>query len=104
MLADGAEMLLISAIVSALGPELRLGRMARGLLVSTSFAGMQMGNLLSGPLSTRFGRRRICILSLWLVSFFGLLCSVVQSIGQLFFLQPLAWNGSRGALFQSQQL
>ena len=70
---------LISAIVSALGPELRLGRMARGLLVpgsqspyrpylltrdsfasgiprpsrSTSFAGMQMGNLLSGPLSTR---------------------------------------------------
>ncbi|CAE7374711.1 slc22a6-a [Symbiodinium pilosum] len=89
MLADGAEMLLVSAIVAAVGssPELRMGRMARGLLVSSSFAGMQMGNLLSGPLSSRYGRRRICIVSLWLVSIFGLASSMVQTIGQLFFVQ-----------------
>ena len=184
MLADGAEMLphgcvqsslpvpllkalkvlkakssrLISAIVSALGPELRLGRLARGLLVPGSqsprptgcerpsgkrdqvdllcrhadgkfaqrasehqarVASLGKDNARSTFVSpvgsvARFGRRRICILSLWLVSFFGLLCSwpwlqgplcsvwaqrdhdcrIVQSIGQLFFLQPPVWMHS----------
>ena len=87
MLADGAMMLMISSIVGALDQELQAGEITRGLLVSTSFGGMLVGNLASGPLSSRHGRRWVCMASTLLLSFFGLVCSTVTTFRQLFMVQ-----------------
>ncbi|CAJ1412911.1 unnamed protein product [Effrenium voratum] len=87
MLADGAEMLMVSSIVGALDGDLEAGKITRGLLVSTSFLGMLLGNLLSGSVSGRYGRWCACMTSTVLLSFFGLLCSVIETMFQLFVTQ-----------------
>ncbi|CAJ1330811.1 unnamed protein product [Effrenium voratum] len=87
MLADGAEMLMVSSIVGALDGDLEAGKITRGLLVSTSFLGMLLGNLLSGSVSGRYGRWCACMTSTVLLSFFGLLCSVIETMFQLFLTQ-----------------
>eukprot|EP00435_Cladocopium_sp_Y103_P075472 s59_g58.t1 len=84
MLADGAMMLMLSSIVGALDQELQAGEITRGALVSMSFGGMLVGNLMSGPLSSRHGRWWVCMASTLLLSFFGLVCSIVKTFPQLF--------------------
>lgn len=87
MLADGAMMLMISSIVGALDQEFQAGEITRGVLVSMSFGGMLVGNLMSGPLSSRHGRWWVCMASTLLLSFFGLVCSIVKTFPQLFVVQ-----------------
>jgi len=66
--ADGAELLLMSAVAREVAVEWKLTHAQRGFAVSLVYIGMLTGNLFCGPSGDRFGRRRLV-----LASYFGLL-------------------------------
>ncbi|CAD7948061.1 unnamed protein product [Amoebophrya sp. A120] len=78
-LADGAELLLLSALIRAVSLEWDLNAAERGGIVSVVFIGVLLGNLLSGTLGDAIGRR--------VVTLAGFLFIVVFSV-----LSVFAWS------------
>lgn len=66
--ADGSELLLISAINKSLTSEWHLTPFSRGSLVTIVYFGVLAGNLSSGPIGDKYGRR-ICMLISYAVVF-----------------------------------
>mmetsp|Transcript_14042 Transcript_14042/g.26244 ORF Transcript_14042/g.26244 Transcript_14042/m.26244 type:complete len:478 (-) Transcript_14042:26-1459(-) len=56
-LADGAELLVLSSIATSLADEWDLTPVQQGWLMSLVYLGVLVGNMLSGLLGDRFGRR-----------------------------------------------
>jgi len=78
--ADGAELLLFSAVAREVSIEWHLSHQQRGLAVSLVYVGMLTGNLLCGPFGDRYGRRQLV-----LASYFGLLTfSLLSALAQHF--------------------
>mmetsp|Transcript_53980 Transcript_53980/g.118209 ORF Transcript_53980/g.118209 Transcript_53980/m.118209 type:complete len:506 (-) Transcript_53980:170-1687(-) len=101
-LADGAEILIISSVSDAVGWQWGLSPSEKGLIVSTVFIGVFVGNLISGPIGDKWGRRHIVIASFAGLFLFSMLSSLSQNLAELcalsFFVgfffgvgQP-AWN------------
>jgi len=61
--ADGAELLMITAIASSIGQDFNLSNVALGSLVSAVFVGTFGGALVSGLVGDRYGRRSAVLLS-----------------------------------------
>jgi len=72
--ADGAELLLISAVTDAVATQWSMGPMQKGLVVTIVFIGILVGNFASGPIGDAHGRRQL-ILS----SFIGIFAFSVAS-------------------------
>jgi MFS family permease len=73
LVADAAELLLISSVTRAVKEEWDLGPSARGLIVSIVFVGFLFGNLLGGYISDNKGRRIPIVLSFIFVFLFSVL-------------------------------
>jgi len=78
--ADGAELLLMSAVAREVGIEWHLSHQQRGLAVSLVYVGMLCGNLLCGPIGDRYGRRRLVLSSYVGLLTFSLLSAGAQSL------------------------
>lgn len=77
--ADGAEILLIGAVTTALTEEWDLDRHQRANVVSIVFIGVLIGSLLSGPMGDWVGRRCPILLSYLGVGVFSILSAMCQS-------------------------
>jgi len=63
MFSEGAEMLVMGSITMLLHDHWELSAFLRGLMVAIVFVGFSVGNLLSGMIGDRWGRRRGILLS-----------------------------------------
>lgn len=70
-LADGAELLLVSAVTRSLQKEWHLTAFMKGFIVSAVYLGILLGNAASGGFSHRFGRREMIVLSYCGIFFCG---------------------------------
>eukprot|EP00438_Fugacium_kawagutii_P017477 Skav217973 [mRNA] locus=scaffold496:27140:34529:- [translate_table: standard] len=70
-LADGAELLLVSAVTRSLQKEWHLTAFMKGFIVSAVYMGIFLGNAASGGCSQRFGRREMIVLSYCGIAFCG---------------------------------
>mmetsp|Transcript_118078 Transcript_118078/g.220724 ORF Transcript_118078/g.220724 Transcript_118078/m.220724 type:complete len:495 (+) Transcript_118078:87-1571(+) len=76
--ADGAELLLISAITESLASDWGLSPGLRAFLVTIVYFGMLLGNMAGGTFGDRYGRRGVIVTSYALVFFFCILSSFAQ--------------------------
>lgn len=79
-LADGAELLLISAVTQAVSVEWQLQAWQRGLVVSIVFVGILLGNSLCGPIGDKFGRRLPVLISYFGIALFSVLSACTSSV------------------------
>mmetsp|Transcript_97772 Transcript_97772/g.154071 ORF Transcript_97772/g.154071 Transcript_97772/m.154071 type:complete len:211 (+) Transcript_97772:37-669(+) len=101
-LADGSELLLISAVTQSLAADWSLTPFERGLVVTIVFIGVLVGNVICGPLGDRYGRRGLIISSYLGVFVFSILSSFAESyrtlcifrvlVGFSFGIGQPAWN------------
>jgi len=100
--ADGAELLLISAVTDAVANQWGMSHMQKGLVVTVVFVGILVGNFASGPLSDSYGRRQLILLSFLGILVFSIISSLTVSfctlaivrffVGAAFGLGQPAWN------------
>jgi DHA1 family bicyclomycin/chloramphenicol resistance-like MFS transporter len=76
----------------------------RQLVIVAFVLGMGSGQLVFGPLSDRFGRRRILVISLVLYTLFGLACAVPGDFTQLIVFRALQGVTAAGARVVSLSL
>jgi len=82
-MVDGMDILVLSYIAPALQREWRVGPGELSIAFSAGLAGMAVGGLLLAPLADRFGRRRLLLFAVLLMSTAMLASSQVQSVVQL---------------------
>jgi len=83
--ADGSEVLLISAVTSSVAAEWNLDPMERGSMVTIVYIGVLIGNLISGPICDRHGRRQLILASYIGVFAFSMMSSFTMSYWALCF-------------------
>lgn len=86
-MADGAELLLIGSVADTLSREWELSRFLKGFVVTIVYTGLMVGNIASGPVGVRFGRREAVLTSYFCIFCFSILSSTASCIGFL-----LAWR------------
>lgn len=100
--ADGAELLLISAVTDAVADQWGMSHIQKGLVVTVVFVGILVGNFASGPLADSYGRRQLILLSFLGILVFSVLSSLTVNfatlaivrflVGAAFGLGQPAWN------------
>lgn len=86
-MADGAELLLIGSVADTLSREWELSRFLKGFVVTIVYTGLMAGNIASGPVGVRFGRREAVLSCYFGIFCFSILSSTASSIALL-----LAWR------------
>jgi putative MFS transporter len=81
--ADGSELLLISAVTSSVAAEWNLNSLQRGSMVTYVYIGVFFGNLVSGPLADRNGRRQLILASYIGIFAFSMVSSFMESFESL---------------------
>lgn len=81
--ADGAELLLISAVTMSVAKEWGLNETERGSMVTTVYLGVCVGNLVSGPLGDIRGRKEMLQSSYIGIFVFSILSSLMFNFTSL---------------------
>ena len=76
--SEGSQMLVMGSITTILKDHWDLSPFARAMMVSIVFVGFGVGNLLSGFIGDRYGRRPSILLGYCLISVSGLLSATVN--------------------------
>lgn len=95
---DGMDVAIMGFLAPGITKEWGISKAAFGLVMSAAPLGLAVGALMIGPLSDRYGRKRLLMLA---VSWFGLcsiLCSLANNVGQLSFLRFLTGLGLGAAM------
>jgi DHA1 family bicyclomycin/chloramphenicol resistance-like MFS transporter len=71
----------------ALGDDLHAGAVPAQLTITTCLAGLALGQLVAGPLSDRFGRRRPLMIGVGLWGASAVLCAAAPTVGVLIALR-----------------
>ncbi|CAE8726227.1 unnamed protein product [Polarella glacialis] len=82
-LSDGSELLLISSVTKAVASEWGLQSFMQGLIVTLVFFGIMLGNLLSGPCGSHFGRRPMILASYAGIFVFSNISSLASNATEL---------------------
>mmetsp|Transcript_27958 Transcript_27958/g.65207 ORF Transcript_27958/g.65207 Transcript_27958/m.65207 type:complete len:522 (+) Transcript_27958:126-1691(+) len=100
--ADGAELLLISAVTSAVAEQWAMSPVEKSLVVMVVFVGILLGNFVSGPVADTYGRRQLILASFLGIVIFSILSSLAVNfitlslwrffVGAAFGLGQPAWN------------
>ncbi|CAD7948179.1 unnamed protein product [Amoebophrya sp. A120] len=93
MFAEGSEMLVMGSITTLLHGHWDLTPILRGTMVSIVFVGFCVGNLLSGTIGDRYGRRRSILLSYLMIGIFGLATAYAVNATSMIFLRFLVGVG-----------
>lgn len=101
-LADGAELLLITAVTKAVADDWGLGGTQRAMAVTIVFIGVLIGNIICGPMGDMYGRRQLIIISYVGIFIFSVLSSFTAGyatfcmfrlfVGFSFGIGQPAWN------------
>lgn len=92
-MADGIDVTILSFIAPRLQSEWGIGADVMGNLFSAGLIGMAIGGMGIAPLADRFGRRRIILAALCLMSSGMLASGFASSVTQLFVLRVLVGSG-----------
>mmetsp|Transcript_70137 Transcript_70137/g.176715 ORF Transcript_70137/g.176715 Transcript_70137/m.176715 type:complete len:500 (-) Transcript_70137:127-1626(-) len=79
MMSEGSEMSIMSSITEIVGEEWQLNSFMRGFLVSIVYVGFGVGNMCSGALGDRYGRRPTILLAYLIIGSFGFLTAVATN-------------------------
>mmetsp|Transcript_56825 Transcript_56825/g.151684 ORF Transcript_56825/g.151684 Transcript_56825/m.151684 type:complete len:468 (+) Transcript_56825:35-1438(+) len=72
--AEGAGVLVLSAMLPSMAEDLAISQTGRAMLFSIAFAGVTVGGLLSGPVGDHIGRRPTLLWAHILICVFGTFC------------------------------
>lgn len=85
--ADGAELLLISAVTSTVATEWDLNASQRGSMVTVVYMGVCAGNLVAGPIGDKRGRRQLILVSYACIFIFSIMSSFMWDFLSLVFVR-----------------
>mmetsp|Transcript_68524 Transcript_68524/g.164562 ORF Transcript_68524/g.164562 Transcript_68524/m.164562 type:complete len:516 (+) Transcript_68524:186-1733(+) len=81
--SEGAEVLVMGSVTTLLIQAWGISPLMRGLMVSIVFVGFCIGNLLSGGIGDRLGRRAAILIAYLLIGTMGIVTSLVNSPAQM---------------------
>jgi AAHS family 4-hydroxybenzoate transporter-like MFS transporter len=92
-MADGIDVTILSFIAPRIQEEWGIGPEVMGTLFSAGLLGMAMGGMLIAPLADRYGRRRIILTALALMSVGMMASGLVTTVEQFFVLRVIVGAG-----------
>lgn len=92
-MADGVDVTILSFIAPRIQQDWAIGSGVMGNLFSAGLLGMAIGGMGIAPLADRFGRRRVILVALALMSAGMLASGLAQSVAELFALRVLVGAG-----------
>lgn len=95
---DGLDVAIMGFLAPAITKEWGISKAAFGLVMSAAPVGLAIGALLIGPLSDRFGRKRLLMVAVAWFGIFSILCSQAGSVTQLSLLRFLTGLGLGAAM------
>ncbi|MEY4763121.1 MAG: hypothetical protein RLZZ200_2977 [Pseudomonadota bacterium] len=95
---DGLDVLLLSYLAPAIGAAWQLPATALGIVFSAGLAGMALGGLLVAPLADRFGRRRLILVALTLMTLGMAGCALSRGVLDLVIARVVVGTGIGTAL------
>lgn len=90
---DGYDAAVMGFIAPALIEHWGISRSAMGPILGAAMFGVALGALIAGPLSDRYGRKRVILLSVLIFSAFSLACAFAASPMQMALLRFIAGLG-----------
>lgn len=90
---DGYDAAVMGFIAPALIEQWHISRAAMGPILGAAMFGVAIGALIAGPLSDRYGRKRVILLSVAMFSAFSLACAFASSPLQMALLRFIAGLG-----------
>jgi AAHS family 4-hydroxybenzoate transporter-like MFS transporter len=92
-MADGIDVTILSFIAPRIQQDWAIGPEVMGTLFSAGLLGMAIGGMFIAPLADRFGRRRVILAALALMSIGMLASGFAMSVSQLFILRVIVGSG-----------
>ena len=92
-MADGIDVAILSFIAPRVQADWSIGPEVMGRLFSAGLFGMALGGMFIAPLADRFGRRRVILAALVLMSAGMLASGLVGTVAQFLFLRVLVGMG-----------
>ncbi|NIY47462.1 MFS transporter [Cedecea colo] len=93
IMLDGYDAAVMGFIAPALIDHWGMSRSAMGPILGAAMFGVAMGALISGPISDRYGRKRVILLSVLTFSAFSLACAFATTPVQMTLLRFMAGLG-----------
>lgn len=90
---DGYDAAVMGFIAPALIEEWHISRAAMGPILGAAMFGVAIGALIAGPLSDRFGRKKVIMLSVLMFSTFSLVCAFASTPLQMALMRFIAGLG-----------
>ncbi|MCA3187531.1 MAG: MFS transporter, partial [Cupriavidus sp.] len=95
---DGIDVAIMGFLAPGITREWGISKAAFGVVMSAAPIGLAIGALLVGPMSDRFGRKKLLIGSVFLFGVFNLLCAFAENTTQLSLLRFLTGLGLGAAM------
>jgi MFS transporter, AAHS family, 4-hydroxybenzoate transporter len=95
---DGMDVAIMGFLAPAITKEWGISKAAFGAVMSAAPIGLAIGALLIGPLSDRYGRKRLLMLAVAWFGTFSILCSQANDVYQLSILRFLTGLGLGAAM------
>jgi MFS transporter, AAHS family, 4-hydroxybenzoate transporter len=92
-MADGIDVTILSFIAPRIQQDWAIGPEVMGTLFSAGLLGMAIGGMFIAPLADRFGRRRVILVALALMSIGMLASGFATSVSQLFVMRVIVGAG-----------
>ncbi|MBS0879483.1 aromatic acid/H+ symport family MFS transporter [Pantoea sp. JGM49] len=90
---DGYDAAVMGFIAPALIEQWHISRAAMGPILGAAMFGVAIGALIAGPLSDRFGRKKIILLAVLIFSAFSLICAFATTPLQMAMMRFIAGLG-----------
>lgn len=95
---DGIDVAIMGFLAPDITREWGISKASFGMVMSAAPIGLAIGALLVGPMSDRFGRKKLLIGSIGLFGVFNLLCAFADSVATLSLLRFLTGLGLGAAM------
>ena len=90
---DGMDVLVVSYCAPAIAQDLNLGPKTLGVVFSAGLIGMAMGAIFLAPYADKFGRKKLILVSAFIMGLSVLLTAFSENIFQLIFMRVISGLG-----------
>ena len=90
---DGMDVLVVSYCAPAIAQDLNLGPKTLGVVFSAGLIGMAMGAIFLAPFADKFGRKKLILVSAFIMGLSVLLTAFSENIFQLVFMRVISGLG-----------